>query len=221
MRISATFLRGLAAALVVALSGCAQIEARLDTPPPPPPDIPAPPPAASGAIGSPDMGLSLFEDAKARNVGDLLTIQLVEATTAQKSAQTDSSKNDNATLGNIGIFGHVVHTNSSISSARGFAGKGDSSQSNSLQGSITVAVVRRYANGDLLVTGQKEIQINQGTEYVKLEGVIRPADIAPDNSVSSERVANARISYTGHGQLNDANEQGWLTRFFSSPYMPF
>ncbi|MBL6750921.1 MAG: flagellar basal body L-ring protein FlgH [Nevskia sp.] len=206
---------------LLALAGCNEIEARTEPPPPPLPVLPQPAPPHAGAIGAPGEGLSLFEDAKARNVGDLLTIQLVESTSAQKSASTATSKADNDTLGNIGVFGRTVHTNSSISSARAFTGKGDSAQSNSLSGSITVAVVQRLSNGNLLVRGEKQISINQGSEFVRLEGVIRPADIATDNSVTSDRVANARISYTGRGQLADANAQGWLTRFFNSPWMPF
>jgi flagellar L-ring protein precursor FlgH len=203
------------------LGGCADIEDKMYNTPTTVPEMLSLPTPAAGAISSPNQGMALFEDAKARSVGDLLTVELVESTTAQKSAKTDSSKADNDTLGNIGIFGKTLHTNSSISSARAFSGSGDSSQSNSLQGSITVAVVQRLPNGNLLVRGEKQIQINQGYEYVKLEGIIRPADIATDNSVTSDRVANARISYTGKGMINDANSQGWLTRFFNSPYFPF
>src|SRR5581483_4077522 len=204
------------------LGGCNIIEEKIQEPPPPMPVLPIPEQPRAGAIAAPGgSGLSLFEDAKARNVGDLLTIQLVEATTAQKSATTDSSKADNVTLGNIGIYGKTIHTNSSVSSNRGFKGSGDSAQSNSLQGSVTVAVVQRLANGNLVVRGEKQIQINQGQEFVRQEGVIRPADIGTDNTVTSDRVANARIAYTGKGQLADANAQGWLTRFFSSPWMPF
>jgi flagellar L-ring protein precursor FlgH len=213
-----------AAAILVAcglLGGCATVEDKLYSTPTQIPDVPVLQPAVAGTIGAPSQGMALFEDAKARNVGDLLTIQLVESTSAQKSATTDSSKADSATLGNVGVFGKTVHTNSSISGARTFKGAGDSSQSNSLQGSITVAVAQRLPNGNLLVRGEKQIQINQGYEYVRLEGVIRPADIATDNSVTSDRVANARISYTGRGQVADANTQGWLTRFFSSQWFPF
>lgn len=210
-----------AAAVLMLLGGCNEIETRLEQPPPPVPVMPAPEAPRAGAIAAAGGTLSLFEDAKARNIGDLLTIQLVESTTAQKSASTDTSKDDNVTLGNIGAFGKTVHTNSSVSSKRAFAGKGDSAQSNSLQGSITVAVVERMSNGNLLVRGEKQIQINQGSESVRLEGVIRPADIGTDNSVTSDRVANARIAYTGKGALADANAQGWLTRFFNSPWMPF
>jgi flagellar L-ring protein precursor FlgH len=205
----------------ILLGGCTTVEDKMYSTPTQVPEMLTLPAPSAGAIGSPNQGMALFEDAKARSAGDLLTVLLVEATTAQKSAKTDSSKSDNDTLGNIGIFGKTLHTNSSVSSARAFAGSGDSSQSNSIQGSITVAVVQRLPNGNLLVRGEKQIQINQGYEYVKLEGIIRPADIATDNSVTSDRVANARISYTGKGMINDANNQGWLTRFFNSPWFPF
>jgi len=212
-------LSALAASLLFA--GCATVEDKVYNTPAQVPDIPSPPAAAAGTIGSPNAGMMLFEDAKARSVGDLLTIQLVEATSAQKSATTDTSKADNDTLGNIGFLGKTIHTNSSVSSSRAFKGAGDSAQSNSLTGSITVAVVQRLDNGNLVVRGKKQIQINQGYEYVTLEGVIRPADIATDNSVTSDRVANAHISYTGKGQIADANTQGWLTRFFNSQWFPF
>jgi flagellar L-ring protein precursor FlgH len=208
-----------------ALAGCNTLEAKTEPSPPPLPVQPVPDAPTPGAIAAPGQGLALFEDAKARNVGDLLTIKLVESTSAQKSASTATSKDDNVTLGDVSAFGHGlpfgIHTDSSVASKRAFDGKGDSAQSNSLTGSVTVAVVERLANGNLVVRGEKQLQINQGSEYVRLEGVIRTADIAPDNSVTSDRVANARISYTGRGQLADANAQGWLTRFFSSPWMPF
>lgn len=215
-------MRQLALALAaVLLAGCTQIEDKMYSTPTQVPESMKVPQPEAGAIGSPNTGMALFEDAKARSVGDLLTIELVESTSAQKSAKTDTSKSDNDTLGNIGIFGKTIHTNSAVSSSRAFTGSGDSSQSNSLTGSITVAVAQRLPNGNLLVRGEKQIQINQGYEYVKLEGIIRPADIATDNSVTSDRVANARISYTGRGAVNDANTQGWLTRFFNSPWFPF
>lgn len=218
---STHFPRAAALAAALLLGGCATVEDKLYSTPTQIPDTAALPQPVAGTIGTPGAGMALFEDAKARNVGDLLTILLVESTSAQKSATTDSSKSDSATLGNIGVFGKTIHTNSSISGVRSFKGAGDSAQSNSLQGSITVAVAQRLPNGNLLVRGEKQIQINQGYEYVKLEGVIRPADIATDNSVTSDRVANARIAYTGKGQVADANTQGWLTRFFNSQWFPF
>ncbi len=83
---------------------------------------------------------------------------------------------------------------------------------------MTVAQV--LANGNMVVQGEKWVKINQGNEYVQLSGIVRPRDIRPDNSVTSDRVANARISYGGTGQINNANAQGWLARFIWSPLFP-
>ncbi len=210
-----------AAAVMLALAGCSSIESKAYSTPPQLPVIPAREAALSGAISSPGQNLALFEDTKAHNVGDLLTVTLVESTSAQKSATTDSSKADDATIPDVKVAGRDLHTNASITAKRDFAGKGDSAQSNKLSGSITVEVVQKLANGELVVQGEKQVEINQGMEFVRLQGIVRPADIGSNNSVSSDRIANARISYTGRGQLADANAQGWLTRFFSSPWMPF
>ncbi|HEV7715072.1 MAG TPA: flagellar basal body L-ring protein FlgH, partial [Steroidobacteraceae bacterium] len=86
---------------------------------------------------------------------------------------------------------------------------------------VTVTVMKRLPNGNLLVRGQKRISINTGSESVRVEGVIRPIDIAPDNSILSSMVADAKISYGGRGPLADAAKPGWLARFFNSPLMPF
>jgi flagellar L-ring protein precursor FlgH len=102
-----------------------------------------------------------------------------------------------------------------------FDGKGDSSQSNRLEGDISVTVAQRLSNGNLLVRGQKWIAINQGKEYVRIQGIVRPIDIDPDNSISSLKVADARISYGANGALADANKPGLLARFFNMPWMPF
>ena len=102
-----------------------------------------------------------------------------------------------------------------------FDGEGDSRQSNRLEGDITVTVAQRLANGNLLVRGQKWIQINQGKEYVRIQGIVRPIDIDSDNSISSLKVADAMIAYGGKGALNDANQPGLLSRFFNLPWLPF
>jgi flagellar L-ring protein precursor FlgH len=88
-------------------------------------------------------------------------------------------------------------------------------------GDITVTVVRRLPNGNLVVQGQKWVNINQGSEYVRLQGIIRPIDIAPDNTIPSSEVADARIAYGQNGALADANRPGLLARFFDSPWLPF
>ena len=84
-----------------------------------------------------------------------------------------------------------------------------------------MTVVDVQANGNLVVQGEKWIKLNQGQDYIRLRGIVRPMDINPDNTISSTRVANADIQYGGDGVLNDANQMGWLARFFNSPWMPF
>jgi flagellar L-ring protein precursor FlgH len=108
-----------------------------------------------------------------------------------------------------------------INNGNTFSGAGDSKQSDSLIGAITVTVVKRLPNGNLVVRGQKLVQINQGEEYVRLQGIIRPIDIAPDNTISSQQVADAQIAYGQTGALADANQPGLLSRFFNSPWLPF
>lgn len=206
--------------VVLVLSGCATSRSQQDRDAallPPQPQLVREP----GAIYAEGGSLALFEDNKARNVGDLLTVVLVESTAAKKSAATNTSKNQDVSLGDISAFGKTINAGVAISGERGFAGKGDSTQSNSLSGSVTVTVVQRLNNGNLMVRGEKQLSLNQGSEVVKLEGIVRSADIGAGNSISSDRVGNARVTYAGRGALADSNAQGWLARFFNSPWMPF
>jgi len=181
-------------------------------------------PKRNGAIFNPDMHGGLFGDQKAFQVGDVLTVTLEEKTNASKSAKTDSSKSDSADFSVSKLFGLPSNTvgnmGGNMSGSRKFSGNGDSAQKNQLEGSITVTVSRVLPNGNLLVQGEKFIGINQGLEFVRMSGVVRPADVTRENTVLSTRVANARIQYGGEGSLNDANTQGWLGRFFSSPFFP-
>jgi flagellar L-ring protein precursor FlgH len=191
-----------------------------------PPD-PGPTGPANGAIYQAGYDVPLFENAVARRIGDIVTIRLVENTNASKSSSTSTKKTTEATLAGPTVAGRPVTVNGvevlsgGIANDNSFDGEGSSRQSNRLTGDITVAVVRRFANGNLLVRGEKWIGINQGREFVRLTGIIRPIDIEPDNSVPSPKVANAHIEYGGRGALADANAPGWLARFFNSPRMPF
>ena len=172
-------------------------------------------------------GIALFEDQKARNIGDVLTILLMETTTAKSSAATSTAKDTNTSMAAPTIAGMPVTINGvsvlsgALESNHKFSGSGASTQSNALQGSVTVTVIGRQANGNLIVRGEKHLELNQGSEFVRIEGVVRPADISPDNTIASSRVANAHISYTGEGTLAESNSKGWLARFFSSPLWPF
>ncbi|KAF1685584.1 flagellar basal body L-ring protein FlgH [Pseudoxanthomonas broegbernensis] len=183
--------------------------------------------ATPGAIYQAGPGLSLYADRVARDVGDLLTITLVESTTAQTSASTQVGKSGGISMGAPEIFGAPVTYNgrdilsASASAERDFDGQGKSSQSNRLQGSVTVSVIQRLPNGNLVVQGQKNLRLNQGDELVQIQGVVRPADIARDNSVPSSRVGEARIVYGGRGAIAQSNAMGWLGRFFNSRLAPY
>jgi flagellar L-ring protein FlgH len=182
--------------------------------------------ASNGAIFQNGRDIPLFENAVARRVGDTVTINLQESTAAQKSATTTTSKNTKVdlptpTLAGAGIQLHGNDIlNFELDNKRSFDGSGDSQLSNKLQGFITVTVARRLTNGNLVVRGQKWIGINQGKEYIRIQGVIRPIDILPDNSIPSYKVADASIAYGGQGALADANRPGMLSRFFNSKWNP-
>lgn len=218
-----------AAALMTAafaLAGCVS--------PPREPDYsatwPEPPPApetGNGAIYQVGHDVALFENSVARRVGDTLTIRLSERTNASKSSSTSTSKSTQVEMAAPTVAGRpvTVHgTNvlsASVDNSSKFDGEGDSAQSNRLEGDITVTVAQRLPNGNLLVRGQKWITINQGREYVRIQGIVRPIDIDPDNSISSLKVADAQIAYGGKGALADASTPGLLARFFNVPWLPF
>ena len=179
------------------------------------------------SIYQPGTALMLHEDLKARRVGDMLTVLLQEQTDAQKKSATDTAKTTATTITDPVIFGTNAIKNGNavfdnqLNSDHSFSGKGDTSQSNSLSGSVTVVVVDVLANGNLVVQGEKWVNINEGEDYVRLRGIVRPMDINPDNTIASTRVANADIQYGGTGTLSDSNKKGWLAKFFSSDWMPF
>lgn len=179
-----------------------------------------------GAIYRAGPGLNLYGDRRARDVGDLLTINLIENTTAQTSATTQVDKSSEITMAAPDIAGAPLTYNgrdllsASVSGDRGFNGNGKSAQSNRLAGSLTVTVMQRLPNGNLVVQGEKNMRLNQGDELVQIQGIVRQADISPDNTISSSKVADARIAYGGRGAIAQSNSMGWLGRFFNSPVYP-
>jgi flagellar L-ring protein FlgH len=191
------------------------------------PEITEGPVAQPGAIYAQGTDVSLWNNVTARNVGDTLTITLAESTEAEKTATTTAGKSSSATLTGPTLAGRPITMNGTpilqagMDNSSQFAGNGAAAQSNKLDGSVTVTVAKRFSNGNLLVRGQKWIAINNGREYVRLQGIVRPSDIAPDNTVLSWRVADAYISYGGQGTVANASKPGWLYRFFNSPKTPF
>ncbi len=196
------------------------------------------PSPTGGGIYQAGFNLVLFEDQRARRVGDILTVTLDEQTQASKNADTSVQKDTSASVSNPTLLGSQVQFNTpallplartsdnsletSISSNHDFEGSGESTQSNSLSGDISVTVAEVLPNGDLVVQGEKLLTLNQGHEHIRFSGTVRQADIQPDNTVSSAKVANARIVYAGEGgPVADANVLGWLARFFVSAFFPF
>jgi flagellar L-ring protein precursor FlgH len=180
------------------------------------------PPPTDGAIYQSGREMVLAENPVAHHIGDTVTIVLNEATAAQKSATTTTSKANTITMPGTTLIGkNVSWLNNNVNDASKFDGEGASAQSNSLTGYLTATVLKVLPNGNLYVAGEKQIALNQGKEYVRVTGVIRPIDLASDNSIPSYRVASAKISYSGKGAINDANSQSWLARFFNSPWVPF
>ncbi|HFE37273.1 MAG TPA: flagellar basal body L-ring protein FlgH [Gammaproteobacteria bacterium] len=191
------------------------------------PIIAEPPPAENGGLYQTGYGVSLFSDVSAKRVGDLITVVLSESTNAKKNAVTNTSKESSLALPSPTLFGNQLTykgkelLSAALNSGNSFTGTGNSTQSNSLEGRITVTVSEVLANGYLMVQGEKRMTLNQGSEHVRFSGIVRPADIRNDNTVLSTSVANAQIIYAGTGTLADANTQGWLGRLFNTKWWPF
>ena len=215
---------------VVAMTGCAPMTRELPRPGDPswapvePPALRVPAPV-DGSIYSQVSGYTLYGDRIATRVGDVLTVILQETTQSKKSAGTTVSKNSKNELNEASILGTSVSAaNLSLltnpEQKRSFSGSADSDQSNSLKGTITVTVAEELPNGLLRIRGEKWLQLNEGDEYIRLVGLVRPEDIGVDNTVLSTKIADARIAYSGTGAFADVNRQGWLTRFFNSEWWP-
>lgn len=187
---------------------------------------PAPPAPAyrDGAIFAAASYQPLFEDRRARNVGDTLIISINEKINASKdsSTKTDRAGSVTASVPTVsGLPGKSLQGLSvNGSSANSFDGKGQSASNNSFIGTITVTVLETLPNGYLLVSGEKQIGINRGTEFIRFSGVVNPATIVSGNTVSSTQVADARIEYRADGPLDEAQVVGWMSRFFLS-FLPF
>lgn len=214
--------------LTTGLGACASPHLRKDDFAAPDYKVSPPPAPNNGSIFNSNYKLSLFKDKKADRVGDLLAIILVEETTASKSADLVTDKSTNISVPNPTVLGRPANLifndrtlETTIESASDFSGAGSANQSNSLDGSVSVVVEEVLPNGNLRVRGQKLITINQGDEYIRVTGLVRPEDITSNNTVLSTQVADAHFSYGGRGVVADSSSMGWLARFFNSPYWPF
>lgn len=222
--------------LTLGLTGCASIDPPKPGDPRYSPVMPVAPVQASQSVGSiyaSGAGISLWEDKRARRIGDIITVYLDEKTISSKSNKTDITKDDTldmsvgALLGTQPNFRSPIATDNrltldtSATNKREFAGDAGSDQSNRLVGQISVTVADVLTNGILVVRGEKWMTLSQGDEFIRIEGLLRPSDISPENTVMSSRLADARLTYSATGALADAQQQGWVSRVFNSPWWPF
>ncbi|WP_284456035.1 flagellar basal body L-ring protein FlgH [Alloalcanivorax xenomutans] len=209
---------GLALGLIL-LAGCAQLprpsvvgeQERVEIAQPPSP-------RANGSIFQARRGYHpLFEDNRPRMAGDVLTIVFDEEVSASKVSSSNANRTGNSTftpqvlpkgLEDLADYGF------DLTGENTFEAGGGSRANNSFTGTLTVTVLEVLSNGNLRVRGEKQIAINQGTEFIRFAGVVDPQVIRGDNSVLSTRVADARIEYVGDGYINEAQHMGWLQRFF-------
>lgn len=175
--------------------------------------------APTGAIYAASKGGLFATDRRAREVGDILTVTLSETFSASKSQSASSSKTDAfdvdlpVGLPNLFTGGFDKGTDPlKAGTSRSFSGAGSGAQSNSLSGYLTVTVTRVFENGNMEIAGQKKMLLNNGDEYVRLTGLVRPEDISATNLINSNRIADAEITYVGAGELADSSKQGWLSR---------
>jgi flagellar L-ring protein FlgH len=218
-----------AGACALVLAGCAAVPQ--DELPGDPKYAPLAAPSATpefrtqGAVQYARFGSSLFSDRRAMQVGDILTVRLIERTAASKDADTQITKESDINLDPGVILGSTpnIGNNSmgtNITQTRDFQGQAESTQSNSLNGNVAVTVTDVLPNGLMRVRGEKWLRLNRGDEYIRLTGVLRPEDVAPDNSIASTKLADARISYSGTGEFASSNRMGWLGKFFNSSWWP-
>ena len=190
--------------------------------PPPPPAYTAVPGAENGTKGSiyqASQGYApLVVGNRARGLGDMVTILLVESTSTSKSitGQTDRSGGVSLIPPAAGPLGFLNPDALNASGSGSFNGSGTAAQQSQLTGAVAVTIAAIYPNGTAEVVGEKQMALSQGDEWVQFAGRIRLVDIDVDNTLPSSRVANARIIYTGKGAVQQASRPGWLSRFFGA-----
>ncbi len=189
------------------------------------PSLAIAPEATNGAIYQSGFGYRpLFEDRRARNVGDTLTVNLIENTAADKKSNTTTnrSSDNNFSVGNVAGLPGKSFQGAGLAATSDFKANGDgaSASKNVFTGTITVTVIEVFPNGNLLVSGEKQIGINTGSEFIRFSGVVNPTLLGASNTVNSVQVADARVEYRANGQIENAQNMGWLSRFLLN-VLPF
>lgn len=180
-----------------------------------------------GSLWTEDRGISLYPDRRARRVGDIITIRIVEDPEAELKANTKTSRSSSLDASKLKFLGYMkalAEKNHRLAQTPGtddlmlgslglkFDGQGTSDRQGHVQAYVSAMVVDVLPNGNLVISGSRQIRINNETQFITISGIVRPEDISPTNEISSTYIANARIIYSGTGPISDKQKPGWLGR---------
>ncbi len=174
----------------------------------------------NGAIYQPTQYRPLFEDRRARHIGDMLTINITEKTSAVKAGASSGNKSGSASFAAPGLIRGVFGAQVDLEAAHKFSDGDNQSASNTFSGTIGVTVTEVLPNGNLIVAGEKQVAMNKGIEFIRFSGMISPDNIGVGNTVSSTQVADARVEYRTNSQIDRAELTSMVSRFFQS-LLPF
>lgn len=177
-------------------------------------------PPLDGAIYNAARYRPLFEDRRARQIGDLLTINIVEKTSANKAGNSSGNKTGSASFGLPGPLQSKLGANVALESGIKFADGDNQTASNAFTGTIGVTVTEVLSNGNLVVAGEKQVAMNKGIEFIRFSGLVSPDTIQNGNVVSSTLVADARVEYRTNSRIDRAEVNSMMSRFFMS-LLPF
>lgn len=177
-----------------------------------------------GSIYGGRSSVMLYEDSRAKNVGDILLVKIVETSSGSKKAETSTGRESTVTGGISSLFGieqsiadknrnfNPSATSLSATLTNDFDGTGETKRNSTVTATMSARVMEKTMNGHLVIRGYREVRVNNETQFMVLSGIIRPEDILPDNSVLSSYIADARIEYSGNGIISDKQQPGWLAR---------
>jgi flagellar L-ring protein precursor FlgH len=177
-----------------------------------------------GSLFNEDSRPDFFSDMKAQRIGDIVTINIVETSKASKAANTATGRSNSVNSSVDALFGFEeegklptpgglnLMKGVNLSSSSKFSGTGSTSRNENITAKISARIIQVLPNNNLVIRGSQEILVNNEKQYITVQGVVRPADIATDNSVLSTYLADARIEYTGQGDISNKQKQGWLSR---------
>ena len=175
-----------------------------------------PAPGSEGSLWAPRMPMNLYRDFKARNMGDIVTINVVESATASKNATTKTSRASGLAASWSGVLakmtGDWVGNDQKVNFENDFDGKGETTRSSQLNTYITAQVIQVLPNGNMVIQGSRQVQVNNENQFINVQGVIRSEDISAGNIILSTFIAEAKIELAGQGAVSDKQRPGWFAR---------